>query len=348
MKIRLATWKIKTLNARIDKIDPSPQYQRTSVWSESKKKLLIDSVLRGYDVPKFYLRATPNSPFYDYEVTDGQQRIRAITEFMSSGDDKFFLESAIIRGVNTKGLEYSNLGVLKDLFDDYDLNIAIIEDSNQEEIRSLFARLQMGSQLNQVELRHAMSSNLGSSILSIVESHPFFKKCKIPNTRFKHQDYLDHVFTLIYNSGRSDLKAKNIEKTYRDLSDATSDIFTPYLKKVNQVLDWMHAINNVQNGLFKNKWGFVDVFWLLYKECDLIDKIDEEKFVEQFKLFERRRLSNHRNPDNLIVDPKSPSYDFDLYNYITAFKYSGNLGSNISTRNKVFRSKFINNGIYLK
>ncbi|MDH6355836.1 hypothetical protein M2132_002186 [Dysgonomonas sp. PH5-45] len=349
MKIRIANWKVKTLNSKIEKINPAPQYQRTSVWSETKKKLLIDSMLRGYDLPKFYLRATPNDPLYEYEVTDGQQRIRAITEFMSEDrDEKYHLDSTIINGVNTNNLDYANLGELKDSFDNYELNIAIIDETTPEEIRSLFARLQMGAQLNQVELRHALASNIGSAIFSVVENHPFFANCKIPNIRFKHQDYLDHVMTIVYNLGKTDVKAKNIEKLYKDLADATGDIFQDYIRKTNTVLDWMNDLNNLQKGIFKNKWTFVDTFWLLYAKFDQIKEIENEKFVEQLKLFEQRRLTNHRNPTDLINDPASTAYDKDLYDYIIAFKYSGNLSSNLEIRNKVFRNKFINNGIYLK
>lgn len=348
MKIRIANWKVKTLNSKIDKINPAPQYQRTSVWSISKKKLLIDSMLRGYDLPKFYLRATPNDPLYDYEVTDGQQRIRAISEFMSDSNQKYSLDRAIINGVNTNNLDYNHLGELKEEFDNYELNIAIIEETTPEEIRSLFARLQMGAQLNQVELRHAMASNIGASIFSVVESHPFFKTCKISNTRFKHQDYLDHVITIAYNSGRTDIKAKNIEKLYKDLADANSNIFKDYIRKSNTILDWMNNINNLQKGIFKNKWAFVDTFWLMYRNFDSIKSVDPKKFVEQFKLFEQRRLANHKNPDILISDPTSSNYDKDLYDYIIAFKFSGNLSSNLETRNRIFKNKFLNNGIYLK
>jgi hypothetical protein len=347
MKIRLANWKVKTLNLRIDKINPAPQYQRTSVWSLSKKKLLIDSMLRGYDLPKFYLRATPNDPLYEYEITDGQQRIRAIWEFMST-DLKYSLERTIINGISTHNLEYEKLGDLKEDFDNYELNIAIIEETTPEEIRSLFARLQMGAQLNQVELRHAMASNVGSAIFSVVEAHKFFKNCKIINTRFKHQDYLDHVITIAYNNGLSDVKAKNIEKLYKDLADSTSNIFKPYIQKTNQILDLMDKMNSISKGIFKNKWTFVDTFWLFYSCYDDIDRIDEKKFVEQFKIFEQRRVGNNRNPDVLISDPTKPTYDRDLYDYILSFKFSGNFQKNIALRHTIFRKKFIGNGIYLK
>ena len=345
MKIRLANWKIKTLKSKTHKVNPAPQYQRTSVWTVAKKKLLIDSILRGYDLPKFYLRATPNDLLYDFEVTDGQQRMRAIWEYI---DGKYSLDRALINGKDIDGLFYSDLQSLQEIFDDYELNIAIIEESSPQEIRSLFARLQMGTQLNQVELRHAMNSNIGAAIFSIVESHPFFGECKINNSRFKHQDYIDHVLTYAYYKGNTDVRAKNIEKLYRDLANVGSNIFGEYLSKTNRVLDLMKSFNEVQKGIFKNKWAFFDTYCLLFNYLDRIDSIDPHRFVQEFNNFENKRLANNKNPEVLIEDPASPIYDKDLYEYIIAFTTSGNLQERISIRNKVFVNKFIGNGIYVK
>lgn len=349
MEVRLATWKIKTLNQRRSKINPKPQYQRTSVWSIAKKKLFIDSILRGYDVPKFYLRETPMDSIYDYEVTDGQQRMRAICEFMSSGDaEKYFLDKAIINEVNVEGMQYSSLGDFKEKFDNYELNIALIDEASPEEIRSLFARLQMGEQLNKVELRHAMSSNIGAAIISVSENHPFFKTSRIPTRRFKHQDYLDHVITFAYYNGSNDVKAKNIEEMYKELADSTSVIFTPYISKANKVLDWMNLINNISKGIFKNKWAFFDTFWMFYKNFENIDSIDYQLFCNRFKAFEGKRLENNRNPERLISDPVSSIYDKNMYEYIMAFKYSGNTKNNLKKRNEVFEKYFLDNSVTLK
>ena len=194
MRIRLATWKIKTLILKKSSINPKPQYQRTSVWNKAKKKLLIDSILRGYDLPKFYLRATPNDPIFEYEVTDGQQRMRSIWEFVSDlRQESYQLDENIIDGINTKNLRYDQLSSLKDKFDSFELNIAIIEDSSPEEIRSLFARLQMGASLNQVELRHAIASNIGAAIQGIVDSHVFFKDSK----KKRREHFLEMMILMI-------------------------------------------------------------------------------------------------------------------------------------------------------
>lgn len=349
MKVRLATWKIKTLNNKRLKINPKPQYQRTSVWTIDKKRLFIDSILRGYDVPKFYLRETPMDPMYEYEVTDGQQRMRSIWEFMSDLEEEIYdLNKAIIDGKNVEGITYKKLGTFKEKFDNYELNIALIDGATPEEIRSLFARLQMGEQLNKVELRHAMSSNIGAAIISVADNHKFFENSKISNKRFKHQDYLDHVVTFVYYNGSKDVKAKNIEEMYKELADSQSNVFNIYINKTNSVLDWMHSINEKHRGIFKNKWAFFDTFWLLFESFDQIIDVDFQLFVNRFKSFESKRLTNNKNPEILIADSSLPTYDKNMYEYIMAFKYSGNTKNNIIIRNKVFKSYFLNNGINLK
>ncbi|MDE3090919.1 MAG: DUF262 domain-containing protein [Chloroflexota bacterium] len=62
------------------RIDTRPDYQRPLVWSKSQKQLLIDTLLRGYDVPKLCWRRTAKNPD-QYEVVDGQQRLHAIWDF---------------------------------------------------------------------------------------------------------------------------------------------------------------------------------------------------------------------------------------------------------------------------
>ena len=85
MEINPKRWTVYTISQRQKKINPRPQYQRAPVWNKTKKQKLIDSILRGYDIPKFYLRETPQSDKYEHEVVDGQQRLRAIWEFRTDG-----------------------------------------------------------------------------------------------------------------------------------------------------------------------------------------------------------------------------------------------------------------------
>jgi hypothetical protein len=348
MEIELFSWKVKDLLKLKDKINPKPQYQRTPVWSKPKKKLLVDSMLRGYDLPKFYITETPLDPNYDYEVTDGQQRMRAIWEFASDAEEAFELDDNEIEGINTKGLSYSDLkakhkDTLYEKFVNFKLSISIIKESTPSEVRSLFARLQMGDKLNPVELRHALSSNLGNTIFSVCENHPFFDESKIPNTRYKHQDYLDHAILLVYKEGVSNLKAPDLKQLYLDLANVDINKLQPIFKKTNLVLDMMKRVNSHFKGGFKNKWGFVDTFYLLYRNIEKIDDIKPKKFAENFKSFENKRKHYNKTPEVLIEDKSSLKYDKNMYDYILSFKSGGALKDNVNIRHRVFNSYFLNN-----
>jgi hypothetical protein len=345
MEIDFDVWKIKDLIKYEEIINPKPQYQRTSVWSPQKKKLLIDSILRGYDIPKFYIRTTPNDNTHKYEVTDGQQRMRAIWEFATN--EGYALDRNHINGLETFGLNYNKLKSqypeLYNKFMDFELHISIIKEATPEETRSLFARLQMGERLNPAELRHAIASNIGNAIQAIVETNTFFNKdCRIPNSRYKHQDYLDHVITLVYFKGQRNIKAADLRQLYIELSNSTIDEIQPLLLNTDKVLEIMRKTNSHKKGIFKNKWAFVDTFYLIYFNLDKVENIKPKNFAESFNEFELKRKKYNKEPEKLIDDKASLKYDKDMYDYIIAFKTGGSLKTNLNIRHRVFTSSFMN------
>ena len=340
MRINITTWTIQELIDNTSKINPKPQYQRTPVWSHAKKVFLIDSILREYDIPKFYIKSTPTDLLYDWEVTDGQQRMRSIWEFQNN---EFAIEAKEINGVEYRGCKFNDLPQdYKDRFVKYKLTISEITDATQEELRTLFARLQMGMSLLPVELRHALASNIGTALFTIADTHKFFKDCKIPNIRFKHQDYLDHVIALVYYENSRDIKAPTLYQLYLDLAAAQISELSNLLKNVNKVLDWMHEINTHSKGIFKNKWGFVDTFWLLYQNYNSITSIKYKAFARSLSVFEQQRKKYNSKPELLIEDKTSLEYDKNLYDYIDAFNRQGSVKRNIAIRHRVFVNKFNN------
>ncbi len=60
-----------------------PDWQREEVWDTAKKQKLIDSILRGWKLPKFYFLKTSDNP-EEFEVVDGQQRLATILEFFNN------------------------------------------------------------------------------------------------------------------------------------------------------------------------------------------------------------------------------------------------------------------------
>src|SRR5262249_17921891 len=68
----------------------NPEYQRGAKWTTPQKQSLIDSLLRGYNLPLFYVHLVERKNKFTggVEITvwlvDGQQRLAAIAEFLQN------------------------------------------------------------------------------------------------------------------------------------------------------------------------------------------------------------------------------------------------------------------------
>ena len=79
MKMTLEQIALDKIYKRRDRYE-IPDWQREEVWNNAKKQKLVDSILRGWKLPKFYFLLTGSTP-KEYDVLDGQQRLSAIWEF---------------------------------------------------------------------------------------------------------------------------------------------------------------------------------------------------------------------------------------------------------------------------
>lgn len=128
-------------------------FQRRSIWKPAAKTYLIDSILRGYPIPKMYFRSTvdPQTQSSVREVVDGQQRLRAIFDF---ADDQLKLSS---RAKDLAGLRYSDLtDDQKEEFLTYTFVAEQLINADDSDVLEVFARLNtFNVALNPAELRHA-------------------------------------------------------------------------------------------------------------------------------------------------------------------------------------------------
>ncbi|MDP3927925.1 MAG: DUF262 domain-containing protein, partial [Bacteroidota bacterium] len=72
---------INDLVALIDKesINLNPDYQRNYIWTPNDQKFLIDTIIKGYPLPSFFVYLDKNGK---YEMVDGQQRSKTIYRFV--------------------------------------------------------------------------------------------------------------------------------------------------------------------------------------------------------------------------------------------------------------------------
>ena len=233
--LKRATWPLFTLSKKRKKIDTNPDYQRPAVWTRAQKQLLIDSILRDYDVPKIYLHEKGND---NYDVIDGQQRIRTIWSFY---DDEFALakDAEPVKGIEVANKKYSELDMdISTIIDSYSLDFVILDTQNEDEIREMFLRLQNGTTLKAQEKRNAMPGRMRDFIKGLT-NHELFTKVHFSNTRFTHDLIAAQMTLLALNKGIRNIKDRDLNEmyeAYRDFDAASTDA-----KSIYRVLDYLNT-----------------------------------------------------------------------------------------------------------
>ena len=195
----------------------------------------------------------------------------------------------------------------------------------------------MGVQLNPAELRNAVQTGLRHAIDGTARLNPFFKSSRIPFARFKHQDYLAHAISICVHGAKRDLKAQQLMDDYTHLTDA--DDYAPLMADADDILTFLDKVNARTSGRIRQKWIFVDLFYLLYQNKTKLKKLNINDFADTYVQFDQDRLEHNAEPEHLLSG-KPTKKQQDLYDYILAFKISGGEWENLEQRNKVLKRKF--------
>jgi len=235
MEISKKPWSMLSVCGYKNRIDTNPDFQRPPVWSLSQKQLLIDTILRGYDIPKLYWRKTGKSP-EKYEVVDGQQRLRTIFEF-HDGDFHLAKDADDIDGVVVKRMHYDDLPEdLRLRFDNYDLDVIILSDTSEDEVREMFLRLQNGTSLKAQEKRNAMPGKMRAFIKDLAQ-HTFFSRCGFSNSRFTHDLVAAQMTAIELSGGPCNVRNFNLNNMYETQQDFDSTCHKA--RKIRRVLEYL-------------------------------------------------------------------------------------------------------------
>jgi Protein of unknown function DUF262 len=154
------------------------EFQRESVWPKSAKSYFIDSVLNDRPVPLFFFeRGTSiQTGRPEYSVIDGQQRLRALFEFIN---DDFSLSEVSPDGAakSFKGRKFSELPKeLQQAILNYDLVIQEVSGYSEDDIRDIFTRMnKYVVRLSKQELRHAKAKGKFKSFVEKLAKSPFWR-----------------------------------------------------------------------------------------------------------------------------------------------------------------------------
>jgi hypothetical protein len=229
---------LTTIHGIRKRINTNPDFQRPAVWGTSQKQLLVDTILRDYDVPKLYWRKTGSKPD-TYDVVDGQQRLRALWDFF---DGHFTLpkDADPIDGEKVAGCAYQDLpDELRSRFDVYALDVVVLEDTDEDEVREMFLRLQNGTSLKAQEKRNAYPGKMRDFVRELVQ-HPFFSRVGFSNSRFAFDHVAAQLVCLEIQGGPANVKNVDLNRMYDSNRDFDSKGTTA--RSVRRVLDFLAAV----------------------------------------------------------------------------------------------------------
>jgi hypothetical protein len=153
----------------------APEFQRNAIWPRVAKAYLIDTILNDRPIPLLFFQraASAQTGLPSYAVIDGQQRLRAIFEFI---DDRFRLATGPKKTMYSKK-RFSELPPsLQKRILNYDLVVEELSGYSENDIRDMFVRInRYVVQLSPQELRHAKGSGKFHNFVEDLGRDTFWK-----------------------------------------------------------------------------------------------------------------------------------------------------------------------------
>ncbi|WP_136621278.1 MULTISPECIES: DUF262 domain-containing protein [Mesorhizobium] len=245
-----------------DQIQLSPDFQRRSVWSLQAKSYLIDTIIRGKPMPKMLLTQDIKDRRNVRVVVDGQQRLRAILEYV---DGRFSLSRA--HSKDYAGARFNALPIdVQSAFMKYEIGVDLLYDLPYREILDIFARLNTYTvKLNPQELLNAkyvgffkqLAYRLGYRYVDYLIAAKVISKAQV--TRMVEAELTSDLLVALTEGVQTN---KNIEAHYRKNEEEFEnvDIVEDHF---DRVMAFVNAIYKPEE-LAPTNWARIHLFYTLF------------------------------------------------------------------------------------
>lgn len=265
-----------------------PEYQREKrLWNEKDKRDLIDSILKGIDIPKLYFYKIPRKKIY--EVVDGQQRLWAIWDFYD-GLYKLSNGRTFAKLKSSERTQITN----------YKLQITEITEASENELRLLFLRLQLGLLLNTGEKLHVLTGAVKDFVFKKMCRHHFIRETvNIPRRRFSKETLCAQICINSYHKAKSDTffrtRFTDLEDFFmagKNPKDKESDFLNKRFDSIRSTLSILDKYFANKGHLLKNRSFVLSIY--LFVEGLTQNKSQKEikeivpKFVKFAELFMKK------------------------------------------------------------
>lgn len=242
-------------------------YQRGEVWSDDKKKLLIDSILRGIDIPKLYFFNVGDGTF---EIVDGNQRMGTIVGFF---DEEF----TDLEGRTFQELTDSE----KNIVEKHEFTVIEITQADEADLSDLFLRLQLGVPTNSGEKLNAIKSNMREFVKKLAEIE-FMKNVSMPKRRFAKEQVCAQICRNSINQfmvkGFKDAKFEDLKEMYKsnyDFSEKSNEA-----KRILETFSMLNKIFGKDAVEIRNRAGIVSIYFFV--EESLLDGSLDKESIKRF------------------------------------------------------------------
>lgn len=243
-------------------LELSPDFQRRAVWTQKAKSYLVDTIIRGKPMPKLLITQEIQDRRNVRVVVDGQQRMRAILEYVGGG-------FPISRAHNREYAGYRFERLPKEIqteFMKYEVGVDLLYDLPYRDILDIFARLNTYTvKLNSQELLNAkyvgyfkqLVYDLGYRYVDYWIAAKVLTKAQV--TRMVEAELAADLVVSLVDAVQTN---KNIEQFYRKYEDEFDNV-DDVDQKFDAIMTYIGAIYPPAD-ISETNWARIHLFYTLF------------------------------------------------------------------------------------
>lgn len=268
-------------------LDIKPPFQRNPVWVNRQKSYLIDTILNKFPIPEIYMQETVDEKGKaKYIIVDGQQRTRAILEFLAG---EYCMDSKDSPDFADMYFDDLSPTQKQEIFK-YNFVIRILPDVGDTLLREIFQRLNKNTvALNKQELRQATYWGPFIKTMNKLSDKDVWSDLDIFTAndirRMLDVEYISELVVAVLHGHQN--KKQNLENFYQiyeeefDEQKEIMEIFDTVLKEINKIL------MNLRKSRWRKKSDFYTLFTVFAENIDSLPlssdkRIECEESLEKF------------------------------------------------------------------
>lgn len=252
-----------------------PPYQRRPVWAMKQKCYLIESILLGFPIPEIYVQSTTTAEgSTSFAIVDGQQRIRAILQFIgveSDPQEEEFNKFVLDKLPNTspwKDKSFADLTTTeKSSFYGYQLAVRLLQTESEVELRDMFERLNKYlTPAKPQELRNARFSGPLVRMVEALANDEYWAENRIVSPQMIRRmgdfEFISELLIGVLHGPQAG-SAAVIDQYYSTYEDY-DDEFPEQRRAKKSFEKTLEIIRNVFPNIKETRWGNKTDFYTLF------------------------------------------------------------------------------------